>query len=247
MTSVMVAGVPQQLGQGRCRAGIGHGGKFMQRLVPRRGHWHEHVDPFRAQCPPEQPEPHTVPTWHVPLHTPLWQASGLVQLLPSLQVVPFGLKPFGGQVALVPVQVSATSHTPAAARHTVPAGLKASTGHVALVPEQVSATSHIPADARHTVPAGLRALAGQVALLPEQVSATSHAPADARHTVPAGLRALAGQVALLPEQVSARSHAPAAPRHTVPAGLEVQVTEQQAPPSHCSPESTSWLPHRPNR
>src|SRR5207244_1027049 len=56
-----------------------------------------------------------------------------------------------GQVALDPVQFSATSHTPAEARHSVVAGLKSSTGQVALAPVQFSATSHTPAEARQTV------------------------------------------------------------------------------------------------
>ena len=39
--------------------------------------------------------------------------------LPSSQTVPLGWNPFAGQLALVPLQASATSQTPAAGRHTV--------------------------------------------------------------------------------------------------------------------------------
>src|SRR5438552_7299376 len=76
-----------------------------------------------------------------------------------------------GQLALAPVQVSARSHSPAAARHTVLAGWKASAGQPALVPSQVSAMSQTPAAARHTVPAGCFTSAGHVVLVPSQLSA----------------------------------------------------------------------------
>src|SRR5213076_93636 len=86
---------------------------------------------------------------------------------------------------LVPVQLSATSHSPAAARHTVPAALIASAGQVALDPVQLSAASHTSTAARQTVLDDRKASAGQVVLVPVQVSATSHSPAPARHTAPA--------------------------------------------------------------
>jgi hypothetical protein len=57
--------------------------------------------------------------WHA-VSTPL--QTSLVQGLESLgHVAPFGLIMLAGQVVLVPVQVSATSHGPAAARQTAPA------------------------------------------------------------------------------------------------------------------------------
>ena len=54
------------------------------------------------------------------------------------------------QVLLVPLQVSATSHTPADARHTVADDEKLLLGQVFNVPLQTSCGSHTPADARHT-------------------------------------------------------------------------------------------------
>ena len=60
--------------------------------------------------------------------------------------------------------------------------------------------------------------------------------------VPAALLASAGQALLTPVQVSARSQSPAAARQTVVAGRNVQLAEQQGPPSHCSPGSTIPLP-----
>lgn len=70
------------------------------------------------------------------------------------QSVPEGAKTFAGHEAPEPVQFSAGSHTPFAARHSVVAAANPSAGHVALVPVQFSATSHTPADVRHTVDAG---------------------------------------------------------------------------------------------
>ncbi len=50
-----------------------------------------------------------------------------------------------GQSAPVPVQLSATSQSPAAERHTVVLGSKVSAGHAGPLPVQASATSHTPA------------------------------------------------------------------------------------------------------
>jgi hypothetical protein len=62
------------------------------------------------------------PAMAVPPHCPLpSQTSSKVQALPSSHGVSAGWKASGGQYTLVPVQVSATSHAPAAAWQTVPA------------------------------------------------------------------------------------------------------------------------------
>jgi hypothetical protein len=68
----------------------------------------------------------------------------------SVHEVPAGTLASAGHAALEPVQLSATSHSPAAPRQTVPAGLSASAGQVALDPVHVSCGSHTPADARHS-------------------------------------------------------------------------------------------------
>ena len=65
---------------------------------------------------------------------------------------------------LDPVQFSATSHTPAAARHSVPELATPSTGQAVLDPVQVSATSHTPAEPRQTVVLNAKPSAGQLAL-----------------------------------------------------------------------------------
>lgn len=68
------------------------------------------------------------------------------------QFVPADLRTFAGQVFTVPLHASATSHSPAAARHTVPEATTPSAGHVTLLPGHASATSHRSEDARHVVP-----------------------------------------------------------------------------------------------
>ena len=45
-----------------------------------------------------------------PVQVPDWQVSPVVQLSPSLQVVPFEASPSPGQAADDPVQVSVASH-----------------------------------------------------------------------------------------------------------------------------------------
>src|SRR5213596_2823693 len=146
-----------------------------------------------------------------------------------------------------PGQVSATSHSFTAARHTAPAlpagcvqvalvplhtslvhgslssvqavplGWKRSVGQVVLVPVQLSATSHSPAAARHTAPA-FPAGCVHVALVPLHTSLVHTLPSSV-HGVPLAWKASLGQVVLVPVQVSARSHSPAAARQTVPAVL----------------------------
>ena len=141
---------------------------------------------------------HTVPAWpagcwHVSL-APL-QVSVVHGFPSSVHAVPFGFFTSAGQAALVPVQVSARSHSPAAARHVVLAGWNVSAGQSLATPSQLSATSQAPAAGRHT--AVLFASAGLVVLVPVQASATSHAPAAGRHTAPA-FPAGCWQVALAP-------------------------------------------------
>src|SRR5207247_320763 len=78
----------------------------------------------------------------VPLHT------SVVHTLPSsVQAVPAVWTASAGQVVLVPVQLSARSHSLTAARHTVPEDANRSAGQVLLEPVQVSGTSQAPADA----------------------------------------------------------------------------------------------------
>jgi hypothetical protein len=123
--------------------------------------------------------------------------------------------PSGGQSLVTPLQLSATSHVPLAARHW--AVLLASAGQTLLVPSQRSSTSQSPAEPRHTVVDGSIASAGQlISVVPLQVSETSHSSVTnaARHTVPAGSRLIAQEPAL---QVSGLSQSVLLPLpHSVP-------------------------------
>src|SRR5207245_1754444 len=181
----------------------------------------------------------------------------------SVQAVPAELLASAGQPALVPVQCSAGSHSPAEPRQTVLDDLKASAGQTVLEPVQVSSTSHTPAAARHTapafpagcwqasllpshssrlpglpssvqaVPAEVLASAGQPALVPVQRPAGPPPPAEQRQTVLDDLKASAGQTVLDPVQVSSTSHTPAAARHTAPA-LPAGCWQASLLPSHSS-------------
>ena len=134
----------------------------------------------------------------MPVQTPLWQLSPVVQVLLSSHDVPSGAPRSIGQAADVPLQLSATSQTPAELRQTVPFDFKVSAGQVLLEPSQLSATSHPPAALRQTDV--LFWSLGQLAPDPVQLSATSHVPADERQTVVADLNVSAGHAALTPLQ-----------------------------------------------
>src|SRR5206468_800120 len=111
------------------------------------------------------------------------QMSRVHTLPSSVHAVPFALKASVGHAVLVPVQVSATSHSPAPARHTVPA-FPAGCVQVLVLPSHRSRVQGL-VSAVHAVPAGCLASAGQAVLVPVQVSAMSHPPTAARQTVPA--------------------------------------------------------------
>src|SRR5205807_1759778 len=178
----------------------------------------------------------------VATQVPPWQASPVVQLLPSLQVVPAGWWASAGQVLETPSQLSATSQTPVAARQT--AVLFWSAGQSLPTPSQLSGTSQGPAAARQTVE--LLASAGQLGPVPGQFSAGSHAPAAARHTTVAGWKASVGQLAFVPSQVSSASHGPADARHRapgLPAGCwQISLDPLQASLVHGFPSSVHGVP-----
>src|SRR5207249_46935 len=113
--------------------------------------------------------------WHallLPSHV------SVVHGLPSsVHAVPLAFLASAGQAALLPVQLSATSHSRAAPRHTVLAEAKPSAGHVELAPVHGSATSQAPAAARHVVPA-LPAACWQVPLDPVHRSVVQTFPSS---------------------------------------------------------------------
>ena len=64
-------------------------------------------------------------------------------------------KPSPGQLLPAPLQSSATSHSPAEARHSNDAGRSASAGQPVEVAMQVSAVSQAPAEPRQTTALGV--------------------------------------------------------------------------------------------
>src|SRR5438034_534211 len=200
---------------------------------------------------------HTAP----PLPGKCWQlvlvpSQGLVS---AVQAVPDAFLASVGQVVLDPVQVSATSHSPAPARQTV-AALPAGCWQLVLVPSHWSRVQGLPSSVQ-AVPLAFRGpSAGHVELEPVHVSGRSHSPAAARQTappLPAGcwqlvlvplhwsrVQALpssvhavplafrgpsAGHVALEPVQVSGRSQSPAAARQVFVLLAKVQLFLQHEP------------------
>ena len=124
-----------------------------------------------------------------------------------------GSKASAGQLPLVPVQYSGTSHWPASALHSYVVGRYSST-QVSEVPEQWSAASssqtpplELP---EHGVVSGWNASVGQEPLVPEQNSATSHWPAAALHSNVVGWYS-STQLLEVPEQWSAASSSQAPP------------------------------------
>lgn len=90
-----------------------------------------------------------------------------------------------GQDALLPVQLSTASQTPAAPRQLVPATTRTSPGQSLEVPSQSSATSQTPAEERHSSVL-FASIPGQSGDVPSQTSAASHTPAAGRQTLPSG-------------------------------------------------------------
>src|SRR5206468_10821878 len=115
--------------------------------------------------------------------------------------VPAGALASAGHALLVPVQVSATSQSPAAARHTAPR-LPSGFWQSSPLPSHSSRLHGLPSSV-HAVRAALFASAGHAALDPVHNSAGSHSPAEARQHVVAGRKVSAGQAVLVPSQVSA--------------------------------------------
>src|SRR5439155_196446 len=184
-----------------------------------------------------------------------WQAllvpshwSRVQGLVSGVQAVPADTLPSAGQVMLDPSQVSATSHTPAAARQAAPA-LPAGCWQVVLVPLHWSRVQGLPSSgqAAPAFPAGCWQ-AGEPTV-PLHTSVVQELPSSVQ-AVPADFTASAGHVALEPVQVSARSHSFTALRQTFELGWKVQLFLQQEEPlpfialprSHCSPVSTTPLP-----
>src|SRR2546422_11414286 len=106
--------------------------------------------------------------------------SNVHTLLSVVHAVPFALKVSVGQAVLVPVQLSAMSHSPATARHTVPA-FPAGCVHVALVPLHTSMVHTLPSSVQ-VVPLALKTSVGQAVLAPVQVRSEERRGGKERRT-----------------------------------------------------------------
>ena len=122
-----------------------------------------------------------------------------------------------------PGQVSATSQSFAAARHTAPA-FPAACWQLVLVPLHVSVVQGSPSS-RHVAPA-FPAGCVQLALVPLHTSVVQGLPSSVQD-VPLDLNGFEGQVVLVPLQVAGRSHSTrySSPRHR---------TRQRRPDRLCS-------------
>src|SRR5438876_118272 len=114
----------------------------------------------------------------MPVHTPLWQVSPVVQALPSSHGV---LSGSGVPAQTPPWQVSLLVQE-FSSSHAAPSSTAASPTQVPFW-QASFAVQKFPSS--QGVPSGWRASDGQYALVPVQVSATLHAPSPARQTVPA--------------------------------------------------------------
>jgi len=119
-----------------------------------------------------------------------------------VQLVVTEAKLSAGQVPVVPVQLSASSHWPVEGRHVTVLALNVST-QVFAVPEQwsVASLSHAPPWELpvQLVDVDAKLSAGQAPLAPVHISATSHWPADARHVTVFALKA-STHASLVPTQ-----------------------------------------------
>src|ERR1041385_345554 len=152
-----------------------------------------------------------VPGWQIPEP----QTSSPLHLVVSAQEVPSGCLASAEQSALVPVQKSSTSQTPAAPLQSWELGANWSAGQSLLMPSQLSGTSQTPADGRQT--SVLLASVGHAAPEPVQKSSTSHTPAASLQSCVLGANPSAGHSVELPVQTSATSHTSAAARQVAPA------------------------------
>ncbi|HKY27066.1 MAG TPA: hypothetical protein VJM12_03885, partial [Pyrinomonadaceae bacterium] len=142
-----------------------------------------------SHCPAEGRHV-VVAGWKPSTQAPLPSQESVPSQAPPLEVpvqeVVAAAKPFAGHAPESPVQLSATSHCPAEARHSVVAGWKPSTQ--APLPSQESVPSQTPPleVPVQEVVAAAKPSAGHAPESPVQLSATSHCPAEARHSVVAG-------------------------------------------------------------
>src|SRR5436309_1942278 len=131
---------------------------------------------------------------------------------------------------VAPGQVSATSHSFAAVRHTTPA-FPGGCWQAVLVPSQVSVVQGSPSSgqAAPALPAGCV----HVALVPLHTSVVQGLPSSVQGVPPAWKRSV-GQVVLVPVQFSATSHPLTAARQTVVVLVFSGCWQAMLVPSHWS-------------
>jgi hypothetical protein len=153
------------------------------------------------------------------------------------QTVVFGANVSGGQAALLPVHVSATSHTPADGRQTVELDRNRSGGHCELAAVQLSATSHTPAAGRQTTPAAdpcWQVPAGQVSVVHGLPS--SHCAAEEQGWQPA--MGVPGVQVPLSEQTSFAVHGLPSLHATPGVGVNTHVPCLMQSPGRSHPEGS---------
>ena len=160
-----------------------------------------------------------------------------------MQLVVAAAKLSTGQVPLVPVQLSASSHWPVDGRHVTVLALKVST-HVFAVPEQWSVASLSQAPPSELpvqlVAADAKLSAGHAPLTPVHISATSHCPVAGRHVTALGTKT-STHVSAVPEQWSLASSSHTSPcelpRQLVVADAKLSTGHAPLVPVHCSATS----------
>src|SRR6266566_7956204 len=171
--------------------------------------------------------------WHVTWVPSHWSS---VQGLPSeVHAAPLVFFASAGHAPpAVPGQLSATSRSPPAVRHTKVLGWNTSAGQLALVPVHTSSGSQAsPEPARHSAPA-FPAGCWQATLAPSHWSSVQGLPSEV-HAVPLVFFASAGHAPpAVPGQFSATSRSPPAVRHTKVLGFTTSVGQLVLVPVHTS-------------
>src|SRR5439155_882928 len=151
--------------------------------------------------------------WHVTWVPSHWSS---VQGLPSeVHAAPLVFFASAGHAPpAVPGQFSATSHSPAAVRHTKVLGWTTSAGQLVLVPVHTSSGSQASPEPTRQVAPPFPAGCWHVTWVPSHWSSVQGLPSEV-HAVPLVFFASAGHAPpAVPGQFSATSHSPTAVRHT---------------------------------
>src|SRR5262249_43534589 len=144
-----------------------------------------------------------------------------------------------GHMLLVPVQLSATSQMPAAARHWMLEDATTSGGQAAPVPVQVSATAQMAAAGRQAGEETLKGGEGPTRCVQPQDWGAAHAARAGRRALAVGVR-WSGEASAVRVQLAAGSQTPAEARQTVDEGTNVSAGQAVLVPVQLS--ATSQTP-----